>query len=463
MKNFIISLVALFLAGCSAISGHGAAISKYNSDFLNPDCNETREHYLKKVEKNDDIILSANQAASLARKCGDYKGSNELFDLAESAYKDDVDNDGLINKTGQEIGSALLNENVLDYDGFYYERVMTNVYKALNFMSLGDFDNARVELNRALERQRRAKEMYDAELVKAKEELDGKFNNVGTHADEMAKYNEQSKNNLLSEYESSMGEFAVLPDFINPFVSYLGGVFFYMQKDYQKADELMSEVARMYPDNEQVLSDFELISKASEQTNADKISRVWLIYENGQTIARDEFKIDIPLFILSYRMPNVGIALTRLQESTPSFEYLSVNDKHTTTIADMDSVVKSEFKKQMPLRITRAVARAITKAAVQVGVVSAGKEAGGDTGAIIGGLIGGIYSVMTNRSDVRFWSSLPMKFEALRLDGMDERSVDILASNGEVLKSVYIPKGKSGIIYVKSLTPAQSVVHQMFN
>jgi|GEM_PF-3274582 len=47
-------------------------------------------------------------------------------------------------------GAVLIDDNALDYEGFYCERVMISAYKALNFMSLGDYDSAKTELNRAL-------------------------------------------------------------------------------------------------------------------------------------------------------------------------------------------------------------------------------------------------------------------------------------------------------------------------
>ena len=49
---------------------------------------------------------------------------------------------------------------------------MVNVYKGLNFMSLGDFANARVEFNRALIRQDMAKDYFAAQIAAAKEELE---------------------------------------------------------------------------------------------------------------------------------------------------------------------------------------------------------------------------------------------------------------------------------------------------
>ena len=55
--------------------------------------------------------------------------------------------------------AVLIDDNALACEGFYCERVMISAYKALNFMSLGDRDNAKTELNRAVDRQEGKKKL----------------------------------------------------------------------------------------------------------------------------------------------------------------------------------------------------------------------------------------------------------------------------------------------------------------
>jgi len=62
--------------------------------------------------------------------------------------------------------------------GYAYDKVMMNAYKALNYIQLGDRDAARVELNRALQRQRDAvadnAKRIEAAQEEAKAAKDGK-------------------------------------------------------------------------------------------------------------------------------------------------------------------------------------------------------------------------------------------------------------------------------------------------
>ena len=73
----------------------------------------------------------------------DYARSNEMLTKAEDAIEE-------LYTTSISKGalSLLLNDNALDYDGEDYEDVYLNVFKALNYLSLNQFDEAFVEVRR---------------------------------------------------------------------------------------------------------------------------------------------------------------------------------------------------------------------------------------------------------------------------------------------------------------------------
>lgn len=102
----------------------------------------------------------------IARNCGDFNKSNVFFDAVEESYKYDVDLENVSPKATKFVGTTLLNDTIVDYDGSLYERIMVNIYKALNYMEEDDYENARVEFNRALMRQDKAKEYFAKEIEK---------------------------------------------------------------------------------------------------------------------------------------------------------------------------------------------------------------------------------------------------------------------------------------------------------
>ena len=123
------------------------------------------------------------------------------------------------------IGSTMVNDNIIPYRGQEYDGIMVNTYKALNFMAEGKMDLARVEFNRALDRQRRAKENFSQEIDKLRSQLEAKDQNDFSKANvENPKIDE-----LLTQKYPNLHNFEVYPDFVNPFTTYLAGIYFNLE------------------------------------------------------------------------------------------------------------------------------------------------------------------------------------------------------------------------------------------
>ncbi|CAI6145220.1 MAG: hypothetical protein SPLUMA1_SPLUMAMAG1_01845 [uncultured Sulfurimonas sp.] len=66
----------------------------------------------------------------------------------------------------QTLKSTLLNDTTRPYIGTEYDGIMANTYKPISYMALEDTDGARVEFNRAVDRQRRAKIFFSKMISK---------------------------------------------------------------------------------------------------------------------------------------------------------------------------------------------------------------------------------------------------------------------------------------------------------
>jgi len=90
-----------------------------------------------------DRVLYYLDLGMLYHWSGKYALSNEMLTKAEIAIEE------LFTKSvSQGIGSAVLNDNALDYAGEDYEDVYLNVFKALNYIALDDIEAAQVEVRR---------------------------------------------------------------------------------------------------------------------------------------------------------------------------------------------------------------------------------------------------------------------------------------------------------------------------
>lgn len=479
-KNSFLTLsitASLLLGGCAAITGHQGSLDEFNKKVLANNCDF--KDIDEKIEKKDDLLLWSIQGGSLARNCKDYKKSNYLFDHAEIVYKEKVDKDNIANDTLETAGSVLVNNNINDYEGNTYEKIMVNTYKALNFASLGDHNNARVEFNRALDRQRRAKEYFQKEIKEQKEEIkkkevefakkeEEKLKKAKQESDKKEKENEQfktfkapselAKNDatqkvIYDEFKSTLEGFKAYPDFINPFTTYVSGLYFMLNNDPKKGRSLLKETLRMDPKNKQIKADYNLSNKlAKKVSKSTKNKYVWVIYENGNSIKIDEKQIHIPLFLFTQKAHYTGIAFPILKEQNASHKYLNVNGNKTTEICNMDNVIKTEFKKRFTSNITEILISNIFKTYAQYELQN--------NAGLWGGIAGALYQGVTNKADVRSWTTLPKNFQSVRIKNVGE---PILIKNdaNALLGEVKVPKGKNAIVYVRSEVPTNNRIHKI--
>ena len=168
----ILTLFSLPLfTGCNVPKDH---LKTFNSHFERLDYENSALFAQKKIGRHKnptgEDLLWALQLATVERLRQNYQKSTECFDKSEDMLKYYDEQSEL----GDAIGSTIASDNIVPYKGEEYDGVMVNTYKALNFMAEGNMDLARVEFNRALDRQRRAKEKFSKEINKLKAELQQK-------------------------------------------------------------------------------------------------------------------------------------------------------------------------------------------------------------------------------------------------------------------------------------------------
>lgn len=434
----------IFLSGCGEVfTGYSGVLGEYDTIYNTNSCQ--KEFIKEKVNSNDDKLMWSELGGSLERNCKNYSQSNFYFDIAESLYKSEVDLENAGETALKAVGTTLTNDNAIDYQGNVYESIMLNTYKGLNFMSLNDNQNARVEFNRALDRQRRAKDEFASKIQKEQEKLAQEDAN-----NYQAAQNQQTLDVINNQYQNTIfSGFRAYPDFINPFTTYMAALFYLSDKDYLKARDLLKESAAMQPQNTAIKSDFELVDKIVKKKNKD--NHIWLIYENGKSVMKDEFRLDIPLFIVSSKVLYTGIALPTLKEQANSYDFLNINNQPTMIITDMDRVIKTEFKTKLPMIITRAVIRTVAKTIAQAQASDQHQVAG---------IALAIFNAVTNKADVRSWVSLPKNFQVARVVNQGIQ-VDITTNAQELIHSALVPKNKNAIFYVRSSVLGYHVVHEI--
>jgi len=433
--------VVYVLSGCNAPKSH---LNKFNQSFEAADFEQAREFAEKKIRHKDtprsEDVLWSLQIGSIDRIEKNYAQSTDMFDACEEMMTHfDAENSGI----GHTVGAVAVNENIVPYTGQVYDGVMVNTYKALNFMATGQYDLARVEFNRALDRQRRAKETFNKEIQKQKDDVsdDKNSENIQKSID-----NPDLKQKLKEVYPS-LYNFSVYPDFVNPFSTYMAGLFFLIEGDYSKSVDLLKESAGMMPENTMILQDLDVVNQVLSGGDAIEPT-VWVIFENGLGPVKEEFRIDLPLFIFTEDVRYVGIALPKLVFRQAASPYLEIQSGSTTAktqlVADMDRVIQTEFEKDFKGILTRAIISTTAKATAQYVL-----EQDSNTSWVAVAMA--VYNLATTAADVRIWTALPKDVQTARLPMPENGSLTI---SGPTLApiQVEITDCNYAIVYVRMIT-----------
>lgn len=429
-----------FMAGCNAPKDQLKVFNRYFEAGQYQECCEFARQKCKNRKKpSGEDLLWTLQLGSVDRLLYQYEMSTKLFDKAEKMlkYYDEQ------NRLADGIATTIVNDNALPYRGQQYDGVMLNTYKALNFMAEGDMELARVEINRALDRQRRTKEKFSKELQELRQEIDEKAKNRSLVKSSIS--SPKTRQALLKKYPN-LYAFEAYPDFINPFATYLAGIFFEIEGDRARAIDLFKESYGMVSTNDYILQDLEQTENILNG-NGHEEKMVWLIYENGLGPVKEEFRVDLPLFIATRHVRYVGIALPKLKFRRGACPYLDVESdgmKYSTQqVSDMDRVVQTEFKKDFDVILQRAIISATAKAVAQYAL-----ESNNSSGGSLAAIAVAIYSFATTAADVRVWTALPKEFQVARFPVPDDGKISI---NGQGVNPFEVKIGdcNDAIVYVR--------------
>lgn len=446
MKKLTALLIVCLLVSACGVSTRNQA-EKYNQQFMAGNyqaaCETmTKESFCKsriteeqqeKVNKWElDDALNAATAMFGDKK---YENSSKVFDEKSSE---------IIKKQSESIGKNIAkssveiigNASLLGYSPYIMDGVYTSAYQILNSYALNDKHGARIEANRAYEKQKIAASLLEKQIQKQQHENDK--NNVSKKQVEQ----------VLGEY-ADLAKWYGYKNFLNPYVTYLSGLVFLTQaqsaSDYETAATYLKRVLGMMNTNSVVLDDLKSAENAANGMGLPQQS-TWIIYENGLVANLKEFRIDLPIFLVSKDVQTASLALPRPQERDAAYStiYAQSSAQHTNTelLADVDSMFIAEFNKRFPTIITKAIIKLTAQTVAQA---AAKKNLG-----IWGSIGAAAYSVVTAGADLRSWYSLPKNVQLSKLPKTGKaENISLLSDTGEQLGTVAVPAEGNHLIYVR--------------
>ncbi len=401
-KKIIFLLLALIITtGCSSI--------RTNTEFYNPILENLKKGNFGEAQKSLTASETAGEYSEKERVLlhldkgivyhynGEFDKSNAEFELAEEAME------YLYTKSiSRGAASAVLNDNVLEYDGEAYEDLYVNLFKALNYLNLNNFDDAYVEIKRVNDKLAKLDTRYEEKIA------------MLNKSDEAKIEIEQSKIGYLSN---------VLAHYISHLIFRAEG-----EEDNSRISlDKLHETWERYPE----VYNFPTPS-AIDSTTISRGSMLNILAFAGTAPVKKPVGARITTFdnfvvvsnpenfqIQPVPFPGVNegwnfkfVFPSIVEEGTNVYDievYVdSVYKGNLELLENMANVARKTFESEKTIIYFKSIMRAVAKG-VTSGMIS--KKLDKETG---GGILGGLASALTNaafdlteNADLRCWRTLP--------------------------------------------------------
>ncbi|MGP1345894.1 MAG: hypothetical protein ACTS3F_04395 [Phycisphaerales bacterium] len=416
-------------------------------------------------KSGSDAVLYWLEYGSVLHHAGRFDRSTEALLEAERLM---IERDNAPEtRLSEEAAALVTNPGAVAYRGKSYDRVMSPVLRGLNALLSGDAESPRQAFNEAALRL--------ADVVAARQGLIDAEN--AARAGEAARSREFAAadrtladprvRSRLDESYGDLERFSAYGAFGNPFAELLHAVYLMARSvdggDLDRARTMLRRVAGMVPENKFVLEDLAAAEGAVSGATGGAVADgpvagvTYLFYATGVAPRRVSERIDLPLFLFNDTVDYVGVAVPRLvfDHRAEGSLVLVAGDRSASTelVSDMDRIVASEFRLELPGLLRQSIASAIVKAASAWAINETVRSSTSDQDDWIAlgtriALIG--YQYAQNTTDLRTWATLPKRFEYARLPTPSSGRVVVQRPDGTTIEFEVDPS-RTTIIYARSV------------
>ncbi|QEN03205.1 hypothetical protein EW093_00300 [Thiospirochaeta perfilievii] len=355
----------------------------------------------ERVYSEKDRVLYYIEEGILYRLAGEYRKSNDSLTLAENSIED------LFTKSiSKGILSNVLNDNALPYSGEDYEDIYINIFKALNYFHLKEFESALVEVRKVNLKLDNLENRYKGVLeeLNSSEDVDIPTADFNFHNDVLARYLGIIAYRLTGLDDDSRIE-----------REYLIKAFNYQESIYNfNLPSLPTESSDMAIIN--VLS----FSGYSPEKVADTLA----IYGSGGYLSLGSNSSYLGFHSIRHSGVTSDLSLKlqfpRLESLYDPVSYVEVfvdgiSYGYLDLIENIDNIAIETFKVKQPVIVGKTILRAISKAVISEISEDTITENYGEGFGLLSGLLGDIFMQVTENSDLRSSRYLPSKVRGLEI------------------------------------------------
>ena len=393
-------------------------------------------------------LLTSLHLAMALRAAGRFAASQAAFDRAESQLLWKSDEIAGVEDLLAAGFTLVGNDLMVSYQGTIYDGVLVNTFKALNAMHGGDLARARVELNRADQRQENAVHQLAAKAgaLAVEEDEEQYQEQVDRSVEEVMDPDGPVAARLQAV--QSLGRYR---DLRNPFTDWLHGVFRLATGEANRASNLFRNAAVLEGQrNRHVLADLVEAERVA-QGGTRSAGRVWVIHEDGTGPYLEQFRFDLPI----YTGDGVLVVSTALPEFRPGAAaagslqiHLAGKEYRTEPLLDVDRYAATEFQAGYDSVVFKAVAGTVIRSLIQLEIQRQSREQGGLASVL--NVVAPIASAVVTQADTRIWRALPHSIGVASLVRPDDGRMRISAGPGAA-RELILPPGRFVLVVVKTI------------
>jgi hypothetical protein len=404
-------------------------------------------------EPKDALVWNLDAAAAL-RAQGKLKESAKILEQVEVAMRAEEE------RAGFSVSGATLAAFSSGYAEAYRprpaDRIYASTYQALNRLETGDLNGARV----AMARLRFVQQAFGSGQLYVKPKADDKYDVAKASQDARTKEG-------LGMIEENLTTLASEGTYDDAFSHWLQGMFFLRlgqdPSDREKARKELLAATQLNGSNDAFRLD---LKEAEAPASEGQGTIVYVVAETGMCPEWYQQRVDIPLFIVSSRVPYVSVALPAIRPSGLNYNLklkLDSSDVDLPLASRPDALIAKHFEAALPGIKAQAFTSAAVKATASYLINKSTEEAANrqnaGTGAVLWSIatkVGtAIYTVGTTKADLRNWSSLPARFSVARIQAKPGQKLTVA---GHPEASLTLPEGKVLLVSLKSTQENHPIV-----
>jgi hypothetical protein len=404
-------------------------------------------------EPKDALVWNLDAAAAL-RAQGKLKESAKILEQVEVAMRAEEE------RAGFSVSDATLAAFSSGYAEAYRprpaDRIYASTYQALNRLETSDLNGARV----AMARLRFVQQAFGSGQLYVKPKADDKYDVAKASQDARTKEG-------LGMIEENLTTLASEGTYDDAFSHWLQGMFFLRlgqdPSDREKARKELLAATQLNGSNDAFRRD---LKEAEAPASEGQGTIVYVVAETGMCPEWYQQRVDIPLFIVSSRVPYVSVALPAIRPSGLNYNLklkLDAQDVLVPLASRPDALIAKHFEAALPGIKAQAFTSAAVKATASYLINKSSEEAANrqnsGSGAVLWAIatkVGtAIYTVGTTKADLRNWSGLPARFSVARLDAKAGQKLTVV---GHPEATLVLPAGKVLLVSLKSTQENQPVV-----